>query len=112
MDETKKEYSVVGTVTIGTDEYRDLLTEKFEAEKVRSELERECKHWHDKWYQECRTKDKLESEYKKVIEELDKLRKFLSKNKAFIDEDGVTTSFVNEGGVTVFNSSVSLFEEK
>ena len=25
MDENKKEYSVVGTVTIGTDEYRDLI---------------------------------------------------------------------------------------
>lgn len=83
MDENKKEYSVVGTVTIGTDEYRDLLTEKFEADKARSE-------WHDKWYQEYCAKGELERECKKLKEELDKLKKFLSKNKALIDEDGVT----------------------
>lgn len=112
MDENKKEYSVVGTVTIRTDEYRDLLTEKFEADKAISKLERECKHWHDKWYQEYRTKGKLESEYTKLKEELDKLRKFVSENTAVIDENGITMSLINEGGVTVFRSSVSLFEEK
>lgn len=30
MNEEKKTYSVVGTVTIGTDEYRDLITESAE----------------------------------------------------------------------------------
>lgn len=87
MDENKKEYSVVGTVTIGTDEYRDLLTEKFEAEKARSE-------WHDKWYQEYCAKSKLESECKKLKEELDKVKNFIKKNSVHIGEDGVSMSVI------------------
>ena len=87
MDENKKEYSVVGTVTIGTDEYRDLLTEKFEAEKAGSE-------WHDKWYQEYRTKCELESECKKLKEELDKVKNFIKKNSVHIGEDGVSMSVI------------------
>ena len=83
MDENKKEYSVVGTVTIGTDEYRDILTEKFNAEK-------ETREWHDKWYREYCDHGKLENEYKKLKEELDKLKKFIAKNKTIIGEDGIT----------------------
>ena len=79
MNENKKKYSVDGIVIIGTDEYRDLLNEKFEAEE-----------WHDKWQEEYCVKSELECECKKLKEELDKLKKFLSKNKALIDEDGVT----------------------
>lgn len=33
MSEERKEYEVKGVVTISTDEYRDLLTDKFEAQK-------------------------------------------------------------------------------
>lgn len=83
MEETKKEYSVVGTVTIGTDEYRDLLQERFEAEKEKNRM-------HDKWYSEYCEKGKLENECKKLKEELDRLKKFISKNKALINEDGIT----------------------
>ena len=83
MEENKKEYGVIGTVTIGTDEYRDLLTEKFVAEQAKSE-------WHDKWYKEYCEKGKLENECKKLKEELDKLKKFIQKNSGLINADGVT----------------------
>ena len=33
MSEERKQYSIVGKVEIGTDEYRDLIEEKNEAEK-------------------------------------------------------------------------------
>lgn len=73
MDEEKKTYSVIGTVTIGTDEYRDLLTEKFEAVKEKCE-------WHDKWYKEYCDKSKLENECKKLKEELDQLKRYIREN--------------------------------
>lgn len=82
MDENKV-YSVTGTVTIGTDEYRDLLTEKFEAEKEKSK-------WHDKWYEEYCNKGKLENECEKLKEELDKYKKFVKKNTVNINEDSIT----------------------
>lgn len=81
--EEKKEYSVIGTVTIGTDEYRDLLTEKFEAQK---EKEQE----HDRWYSCYCEKRDLQTEYDKLKEELDKYKKFVKKNTVNINEDSVT----------------------
>ena len=39
MNEEKKTYSVVGTVTIGTDEYRDLITEVSELKVKLREVE-------------------------------------------------------------------------
>ena len=80
--EEKKVY-MIGTVTIGTDEYRDLLQEKFDAQKSESE-------WHTKWYNEYCEKNKIEEENKKLREELDKLKKFIKKNQALINEDGIT----------------------
>ena len=80
MDE-KKEYSVVGTVTIGTDEYRDLLTEKFEAIREKEEYSKR----NTDYYWQVK---KLEDENKKLKEELEKLKKFISKNKT-LDEDGI-----------------------
>ena len=49
MNEEKKTYSVVGTVTIGTDEYRDLIIEKFNAER---EADRQRTEWY-KEYIDC-----------------------------------------------------------
>ena len=83
MEENKKEYSVVGTVTIGTDEYRDLLQDRFDAIQ-------EKKEYHDKWYHEYCEKNRLTTECQKLKEELDRLKKFISKNKALINEDGIT----------------------
>lgn len=70
MNEEKKTYSVVGTVTIGTDEYRDLLTEKFEAQK---EAERQRNSWYNE-YSDCQ---KLREENKKLKERLDKFEGYL-----------------------------------
>lgn len=83
MEENKKEYSVIGTVTIGTDEYRDLLQEKFDAQKRESE-------WHTKWYDEYCEKNKIVEENKKLREELDKLKDIIKKNCVNIKEDGIT----------------------
>ena len=69
MDE-KKEYSVVGTVTIGTDEYRDLLTEKFEAEKDKSV-------WNDKWYKEYLRANDLEKQVSALKAKMEKCEKFI-----------------------------------
>ena len=88
--EERKEYTVVGTVTIGTDEYRDLLTDKFNAEKKADEE-------HDRWYKEyCEKREiqneleKVKSECGKLKEELDKYRKFVKKNSTTISEDSIT----------------------
>ena len=72
MEENKKEYSVIGTVTIGTDEYRDLLDEKYKAEKEKYE-------WHDKWYSEYCEKNKLTKELEKLKEELSQVKELLNK---------------------------------
>ena len=73
MNEDKKTYSIVGTVTIGTDEYRDLLTEKFEA------LAKE-KSSRDDWYKEYIRANKADEENKKLREEVDKLKRYIKDN--------------------------------
>lgn len=77
MNEDRKEYSVIGTVTIGTDEYRDLICEKFEAIK-------EADRQRSQWYDEYSKRQKLEEENKKLTEKLIKLEKFIKENE---DED-------------------------
>lgn len=71
--EEKKVYSVVGTVTIGTDEYRDLLTEKFEAVQEKEEYSRK----NSEYYWKVRN---LEDENKKIKMELEQLRKYIKEN--------------------------------
>lgn len=73
MGEEKKVYSVIGTVTIGTDEYRDLIEAKTEAER-KAERER------DEWYKVYSEKTKIESEAKKLKEELDQLKAYIKEN--------------------------------
>ena len=72
MDE-KKSYSIVGTVTIGTDEYRDLLTDKFEAVKKADEE-------HDRWYRAYCDRAKLEEENTKLKQELEQLKRYIKEN--------------------------------
>lgn len=69
----EKKYSVVGTVTIGTDEYRDLLTEKFEAQKDASE-------YNKRWYEQYNKANKLEDENKILKNELDQLKRYIKDN--------------------------------
>ena len=53
MDEQKK-YEVQGTVTISTEEYRDLITEKYEAQK-------EMEDYRHRYWDEQSKKRELES---------------------------------------------------
>ncbi len=87
MEENKKEYSVIGTVTIGTDEYRDLLEDKFRAEKEKDEY---SKRNNDYYWQV----KKLEEENKKLKEELDRVKNFIKKNSVNIGENGVSMSVI------------------
>lgn len=73
MGEEKKVYSVIGTVTIGTDEYRDLITEKFEALRKYEEES-------NRWYKEYSRANRAEEDNKKLKQELDQLKKYISDN--------------------------------
>lgn len=83
MDENKKEYKVIGTVTIGTDEYRDLI----EAVKD-TEIEKQ-KNWDKYWqyYSKC-------SELEKKIEKLEQLNDKVAEMSLFINsDDNIKTKF-------------------
>ena len=69
----EKKYSIVGTVEIGTDEYRDLLTEKCEA-KADADRQR------NDWYKEYTRANKAEEENKKLREEVTKLKQYIKDN--------------------------------
>ena len=73
MEEIKKVYSVVGTVTIGTDEYRDLLTEKFVAIQEKEDYSRRNTEYYWKIHN-------LEEENKKIAQELEQLKKYIKDN--------------------------------
>lgn len=87
MDEMKKEYAIVGSVTIGTDEYKDLIVG---AEKAKAERDR---YMHEYWNAQTKVKeleterDKLRAElvdYKRYIvvnHEQDELELFLLRSK-------------------------------
>ena len=74
MDE-KKTYSVVGSVTIGTDEYRDLIENLKDAqadvEKRRSE-----------WWEQYNKANEREKELKEVLEKLKELEAFVKSDEA------------------------------
>ena len=69
----EKTYSVVGTVTIGTDEYRDLIIEKCKAE-------READRQRTEWYNEYTRAEKLVAKNTKLSEKLDSLEKYIKEN--------------------------------
>ena len=79
MGEERKEYQVIGTVTIGTDEYRDLIEAVKDAEKKAENSD------HDKW-EYYRKVDSLEKENKKLVAKLEKY-------EAFINQDTVKDKF-------------------
>ena len=81
--EEKKQYSVVGKVEIGTDEYRDLIESRMEQEKRADNYMREG------WKKDEEIK-KLKEELEKLKCERDNLRKYIRANQAKISEDGVT----------------------
>lgn len=61
-----KEYETKGTVTIGTDEYRDMLSEIY---RLQNAGQRE----HDDWYKEKCRADNLAEELKKTCAKLDEI---------------------------------------
>ena len=69
MDE-KKKYSVEGTVTISTEEYRDLLTDKFEMEKDRDSYQSRY------WNEQSKTRD-LEKKVEELQAQYDKVSEFV-----------------------------------
>jgi len=69
----RKEYETKGTVTIGTDEYRDLIEE---VEELRAAGQKE----HDDWYKEYRRADDLEKKVKALEERV-------AEFNAWIDSD-------------------------
>lgn len=73
MDEEKKTYSIVGTVTIGTDEYRDLI-ESVAVSKQREE------YYRNKFWEEQNKVSKLEKENIAIKADLDRFKKFVKEN--------------------------------
>lgn len=74
MDE-KKTYSVVGTVTIGTDEYRDLIENLKDAQK-------EAEEQRSKWWEQYSKLQNTEKELKAVLERLKELEAFVRSDEA------------------------------
>lgn len=70
MNEEKKTYAP-GTVTISSEEYRDILTEAFDAKKNADE-------WSDRYWKECREKRNLEEENAKLKERVATLEEELA----------------------------------
>lgn len=79
MGEERKEYSVIGTVTIGTDEYRDLIEAVKDAQREKDEQS-------NKWYEQYKKANQLEKEN-------EELKVKLEKYEAFIKQDAVKDKF-------------------
>ena len=77
--EDRKEYSIIGKVEIGTDEYRDLIEACAEANKQKD-------YYRDKYWAEQAESKKKEEEIKKLTSELDRLQNAL---KATTSDDRV-----------------------
>ena len=73
MGDEKKTYSIIGQVTIGTDEYRDLIESVAIAEKDKE-------YYRDKYWAEQTTTRKLSEEVDKLKEKLALVNLFFSEN--------------------------------
>lgn len=78
MDEEKK-YNIVGTVTIGTDEYRDLIQARFEAQRQADSL-------NNRWCDEYRKANDLQKQVNALKAKLEKCEKFIKKNTKSEDD--------------------------
>lgn len=74
MNEERKKYDVVGTVTISTDEYRDLIQDKYEAEKSKD-------YYYNKYWE-------YERKCKELDEENNRLRVHNEQYKRYIKDNG------------------------
>lgn len=75
-----EEKKYIGTVTISTEEYRDLLTERFEAEKDKD-------YWSSRYWEINKEKDKLAKEVEALKEEREVTKVQLEQFKRFIREN-------------------------
>ena len=73
MDEEKKVYSFIGTVTIGTDEYRDLIEDKSKAISEKDDYYR--RYW-DLYSKNT----KLEEQVKELSAKVEQLRQYIREN--------------------------------
>jgi len=80
IEKEAKEYEVKGTVSIGTDEYRDLITEN-------CELKRKAQKEHDDWYREYNRANDLEKRLKACEEKLSEV------NAWFDSDDSLRPKF-------------------
>ena len=87
--EERKEYQIVGTVTIGTDEYRDLIESVKDAQREKDE---QC----NKWYEQYKKANQLEKENEELKERLNKYEMFIGQNEAM--KDGFTLYCVKTTG--------------
>lgn len=74
MDDEKKEYSFIGKVEIGTDEYRDLI-------ETNAELKAKCDEQNSKYWDMYRHSDKLKDELKAAKEKLADLQGFIESSE-------------------------------
>lgn len=80
--EEKKTYSVVGQVTIGTDEYRDLIESRMEIEKSRDY------HMREGWKKDEEINN-LTKQVEALTAKMKKCEQFIKKNTINISEDGI-----------------------
>lgn len=74
-NEEKKEYETKGTVTISTEEYRDLITAAIE---LKAKGQRE----HDDWYKEYSARTELEGKLKKAEEKLQRFEDWMDSDNS------------------------------
>lgn len=90
--EEKKQYSFVGRVEIGTDEYRDLIESRMTQEN------RADGYMRDGWKKDEEIKN-LKKQIEVLQTKLEKYEKFIKKNTVNISEEGISifTSLFEEG---------------
>lgn len=84
-----KKYSIVGRVEIGTDEYRDLITERFEAENAKDRYMREG------WKKDSEIND-LKKQVEVLTAQVEKYKNFIKSHCTLNAEDSISL-FVNLG---------------
>ena len=101
--EEKKVYSVIGQVTIGTDEYRELIEGKLTAENTADD-------YRSKYWAEQNKVNALQKQVDALKAKIEKCEKFIKKNSITISEDGIKNAInISEEGIISF---MSLFEEE
>lgn len=82
MSEEKKIYDVKGTVTISTEEYRDLITDKFEAQKSSDDYR--SRYWSE------------QSESNKLKEKIEALEKGQKNYRDFVSSSPEITALYKQ----------------